>query len=146
MSAIESIQRTLDALNSGDADAFAKEFSDTTILIDPAFPQAIVGRDGVRKDVEGFFAAFPDLQATLGRVFVSDQEAAFEIAFRGTHTGPLEGPGGDIPPTGKRIDMGVGIFARFGADGRVVESRRYYDQLALLTQLGLLPSPELPHP
>jgi predicted ester cyclase len=146
MSMVESIQRTVDALNSGDADAFAREFSDAAVLIDPVSPEPIVGREGVRRDVEGFFEAFPDLQAKLGRVLVSGQEAAFEIAFRGTHTGPLEGPGGAIPPTGKRIDMGVGIFSRCGDDGHFVESHRYYDQLALLTQLGLLPAPELPHP
>jgi predicted ester cyclase len=146
MSAIDAIQRTIDALNSRDADAFAGEFSDAAVLIDPASPGPIVGREAVRRDVEGFFEAFPDLRVTLGRVLVSGQEAAFEIAIRGTHTGPLEGPGGDIPPTGKRIEMGVGIFSRFGADGHFVESRRFYDQLALLTQLGLLPTPEMPHP
>jgi len=57
----------------------------------------------------------------------------------GTHTGPLRSPDGvEILPTGKRFDFPfVGIFHVEG--GKIRSIRIYYDQLELLTQLGLIP-------
>lgn len=58
--------------------------------------------------------------------------------FRGIHDGTLSGPGGDVPPTGRRLEGHHSQFARF-ADGKSVESYLYYDQMEVATQLGLMP-------
>jgi predicted ester cyclase len=43
--------------------------------------------------------------------------------------------------TGNRIEVGVMAFLRFGADGKVAERWTRLDDIALLTQLGLMPAP-----
>ena len=59
---------------------------------------------------------------------------------RGAHTGPLETPAGEVPPTGRRIEIEFSVVAR-ARDGLLVDGREYYDSMTLLTQLGLMPEP-----
>ena len=57
-------------------------------------------------------------------------------AFRADLTLPS---GRTLPATGRELTIeGLDVLRVVG--GRVVESRRYYDRLALMTQLGLLPA------
>ena len=58
--------------------------------------------------------------------------------MRGTHRGEFRG----IAPSGNRIMVtGIGIF-RFSDEGKVVESWDNFDQLGMMRQLGVIPSPE----
>jgi ketosteroid isomerase-like protein len=56
---------------------------------------------------------------------------------RGTNDGPM-GPGNAV--TGKRMDMPFCEILRV-QDGRVVSGEIFYDQLTMLTQLGLAEAP-----
>ena len=52
----------------------------------------------------------------------------------------MSSPAGDIPPTHKRLNgRGVQIF-RVEGDA-VVDTRLYFDQVQVLTQLGLMSEP-----
>jgi predicted ester cyclase len=53
------------------------------------------------------------------------------------NSGPLRGPDGDLSPSGRTVDLPFADFARI-SDHRIVKYRTYYDQIALLTQLGLM--------
>src|SRR5207249_8086232 len=56
----------------------------------------IVGRDAMREYLAGWREAFPDLHhETLDSVEEGDT-IALELQVRGTHTGTLRGPQGDI--------------------------------------------------
>ena len=55
-------------------------------------------------------------------------------AFHGTHLGPLMG----IPPTGKRVTIGVIDIVRV-VEGKIVEHWCVVDQMGLMQQLGVLP-------
>jgi hypothetical protein len=57
----------------------------------------------------------------------------------GTNNGPLVTPTGEVPATGKRIDMRGALVGRINADNLIVEERRYYDTGTLMQQLGLAP-------
>jgi len=50
----------------------------------------------------------------------------------------LETPEGTIPATGKQATL-RGCDAITVRDGRITSHRVYYDQLAFMTQLGLVP-------
>lgn len=43
-----------------------------------------------------------------------------------------------IPPTGRSVTVSETIIDEF-ADGRIVESWRLFDQMAMMQQLGVLP-------
>jgi len=60
-----------------------------------------------------------------------------EGRFVGTFTGLPAGPDGDAQPTGARVELRFADVLGV-ENGVIVSYRTYYDQLALLTQLGLM--------
>jgi len=58
-----------------------------------------------------------------------------------THTGTLSTPDGDIPATGKSVRLPFVVVVRTAGD-LVSSVHVYFDQLAFLAQLGLLPQPQ----
>ena len=55
----------------------------------------------------------------------------------GTHDGPL----GPFPSTGGKFALALCELWHFNPSGQVVGGDLYYDQVSLLTQLGLMPQP-----
>lgn len=86
----------------------------------------------------GMFGAFPDLHVELRNCIEGDGAVIAEALLTGTHTGALPTPGGDVPPTNKRIELEV-ADAFDVENGKVTGHRVYFDQMAMMTQLGLLP-------
>lgn len=79
---------------------------------------------------------FPDNQVTNIRIAADGDMAVLEAVFEGTHTGVLRAPSGDIAPTGKRVNIPF-VVTYTCADGHFTTFRLYFDQMDLVTQLGL---------
>jgi predicted ester cyclase len=101
---------------------------------------ALRGRAPIRQFVEGFQQAFPDIQHRIDRILVSGDTLIVEGRFTGTHSGVLRTPGGDVPPTGRRLEVPEVQLVSV-VDGLAASLRTYFDRLEMLTQLGLLPAP-----
>ena len=86
-----------------------------------------------------FLRAFPDLNHQILATVQAGDAVATEARFTATHTGPLASPGGDIPPTGKPVALDYVDITLF-TDGRIASEHIYFDQVAFLSQLGLLPT------
>jgi predicted ester cyclase len=86
-----------------------------------------------------FFEAFPDARYEPEWRHESGDTAIDEGWFTGTNTGPLRLPTGDtLPATGKRIRVRTADAATV-ENGVITSHRFYFDQMELLTQLGLAP-------
>lgn len=68
----------------------------------------------------------------------SGDAIAVEGILSGTHRGPMQTAAGELPPTGKRIELPFADVFEI-QDGRVKAHRVYYDQLTFLHQLGVMP-------
>ena len=79
----------------------------------------------------------PDLQCPVEEVVAEGDRVAGRFSLRGTHDGTLLG----IPATGKRVDVGVMVIARFDHRGKWNEDWASWDQLGLLQQIGVVPAP-----
>lgn len=79
-------------------------------------------------------AGFPDGSSTPQLTLVAGDDVATIALFRGTHAATIDGPGGPIPTTNKRVGF---LYAAHG-------SRAVMDTPLLLAQLGLNPSPARP--
>jgi predicted ester cyclase len=101
---------------------------------------ALRGRAQIRQFVEGFQQAFPDVHHRIDHVFASGDTLVYEGAFTGTHTGVLRTPGGDVPPTHRRIEMPEVQIVTI-IHGLAASMRTYFDRLDMLTQLGVLAPP-----
>ena len=134
----EIVTKAIDALNRHDADAFTALYATEATAYDPQYPEPLKGREAIQKDIEDFFQAFPDVQATVINAVVSGDTIAFEVEMSGTHQGPLVSPTGAIPATNRRMEMRGARFNRVDAEGRIMECNRYYDLAGIMMQLGLM--------
>jgi ketosteroid isomerase-like protein len=107
-------------------------------MVTSSLPGTTTGRDARIQVVQGIMDAFPDSVVSVQRSFGTGDWACVEVLFRGTHTGPMPGPDGtEIPPTNQSVEWPYCMVMRF-EDGLVSELYEYYDQVNLLTQLGLM--------
>ena len=83
---------------------------------------------------------FPNGKMTVHHEVVSGPWIVQEVVMEGTNTGPLDGPGGKIQPTNRKL-VSKGIQVLKIEDGKIAETRIYFDQLDQMAQLGLLPTP-----
>jgi predicted ester cyclase len=97
------------------------------------------GRDEVLGFLGVFQEAFPDLRLEIEQLVSDGAAAAAEGTLTGTHDGVLHTPGGDIPPTGRRVELRWA--AVYATDGDTLKSEHlFFDQMDFLGQLGLLPA------
>jgi predicted ester cyclase len=71
---------------------------------------------------------FPDAEFARITQIATEDRAAREMVFTGTHTGPLITPEGPIPPTGRRVTLRQVAIHRI-ANGLVALEHVYYDQV-----------------
>lgn len=92
--------------------------------------------DDFRTFVAAMRSAFPDLVITAEQVIADGERMAVAWRVTGTNTGTLD----ELPATGQSASLlGVTLY-RF-ADGKIAESWYAWNELDLLTQLGLIPAP-----
>src|SRR5919204_840749 len=143
MTQVEDVtQKFVSAINRHDAEAVAAIYANDAVVQDPLYPKPLVGKTAVKKDVEDFIRALPDLRFEVTNILEKGDLGVGESRFTGTNTGPLATPMGEFPPTNKRVDMRAATYFRLDAQGLIAEERRYYDTGTLMRQLGMAPEPE----
>jgi steroid delta-isomerase-like uncharacterized protein len=125
-----------EAWNKGKIDEQAPIFSLSYSWADlpPAFGS---GSEGLLNFVRAFRAAFPDLHFAIEDVVTNEDKVVWRCVGTGTHRGDFMG----IPATGKSIKVQAIIISRFEND-LWREDRVCWDQLGMLQQLGVIPTPE----
>lgn len=129
----------IEAINARDWHRFDEAHAEAVVAYSTGLPEPTKGRAAHREFVQRLLTAFPDLRIEEVRSFGQGDWVCGEFVAKGTHGGPLAGPGGrTIPATGKvgQLQM-VGLAKIEG--GQIVEERNCIDLLGLLTQLGALP-------
>ena len=123
--------------NQGNVDLADHFFADSYVHHDPASPH-VRDRDGLKASLRTFLAGCPDLHITTDQLLAEGDMVAKLWIYHATHTGDLAG----MAPTGTRITMsGLELFRL--EDGKIAESWLGYDNLSLMQQLGVIPTPEL---
>jgi steroid delta-isomerase-like uncharacterized protein len=130
------VQQFYDSFGDGDLDRATAVFADEVRMTDPELG-TVEGLRALRDYLDGLKGPLPDAGAIVERMFEAGDTVIVEGRFTGTNTGPLSGPEGELPPSGRKVDLAFADFSRL-SDGRIVEYRTYYDQVGLLTQLGLM--------
>jgi len=130
-----------EGVNSGDFDAAGSVFTDDCENTSPY--GTLQGIEAFRQMGEAFRTAAPDNRIEALRTWEAGDSVIVEGVYTGTHTGPLAGPGGVIPASGRSFSLPyVDIFQ--ARDGKFVSHRMYWDNAAFLAQLGLMPAPHEP--
>lgn len=131
------VQQAFDTMNNQDFEGLRELLAETYERHCQATPEVEI------KDVGSFIAlvkewytTFPDAVQTVHMLTAEGDKVAFYATFEGTHQAPMNG----IPATGKRIVSEAFGFHRL-ENGKIVETWVTWDNLAILTQLGIFPPP-----
>ena len=127
----------LDVYNRHDIEAWVEHLTDDVVWTEPTLPEPAHGKQAVAAALKDTFTAFPDLRVSHLKVYpdVEGQSAVVTWSLTGTMTGALEN---GTPATGRRVRISGANVAHF-RDGLLREYTLYYDSLAMMQQLGLLP-------
>jgi predicted ester cyclase len=104
-----------------------------THSLGPQFPPT---KEGLKDFVHALRTGIPDLVCPVEDVIAEGDRVAGRLRLVGTHTGSLMG----IQATGKPLDVGVMVIARFDQAGKWVEDWASWDQLGMLQQVGVVPA------
>lgn len=135
---LHAIARSIyDAWNARDFDfAVGKTSPDIEWVVVP-LGTGTRGQAGYRRAGESWALAFEDAQVEVTDIIAGDNQVVVEFTGRGTHSGPLPGPGGaTIPPTGRRVEAHFVDVLEF-EDGKIKRGREYFDLASMMAQLGV---------
>ena len=115
-----------------DEDKILAYYSDNIVLRVPA--GTLEGKIAVRDNfVRPFVTAFPGNVNVILNLAYGKNLVAVEWSFEGVHTGPL----GNIPATGKQVQVPGCSFYEYDLATRMIPAARlYFDVATLLRQIG----------
>ena len=135
-SPLELVKRHYLNVSAANFDAEDELFSPDVETIDPG-AGTLHGLQAFKGYEAAFQRAFPDGKLVLKSSIEAGNRVVVEGAYTGTHTGPLSGPRGEIAPTQRPLNLEFSDL--FETDGeRITRHRMYYDQVQLMSQLGLM--------
>ena len=135
---VETYRAGHEAFNRRDFVAMTRRYADSITWTDHSQGRIFRTPQEFRDDfLTGWVEASPDIRITAPRYFDAGQTVVSTFTVVGTHDGPL----GPLHATGKEFTLPLCEMWHFDLGGRVVGGDLYYDQVSLLTQLGLMPQP-----
>jgi steroid delta-isomerase-like uncharacterized protein len=133
----ELLDRYVERYNAGDLDACMVLYAGDAVqrMHDGTFEGVDAIRDRLARDLD----AFADAKYVVDSFFAQGDRFADEWTFTGTNTGPLRLPDGtEVPATGRRVEIRGMEYVEV-RDGKIVVDNLYYDFMAAVVQLGLVP-------
>jgi steroid delta-isomerase-like uncharacterized protein len=125
-------------LDAGDLDGSSAFVAENVEWANPV--ASVRGRDQLRGLLGVFWTAIPDFRHQITDIVAGGDLVALRGIASGTHTGPLDGPAGEVPSSGKSISFPFAAFARV-ENGMICEFRGYWDALGFMQQIEAIPEP-----
>lgn len=122
--------------NEGRIDLVEEFFAEDYVQVVVGQPPE-TGYELVRQAVALARDAYPDFQLSIDEQVAEGDRIAAHWTMTGTHEGEYYG----IPPTGKQVKHSGATFYRL-SNGRIAEVWFLADTMALMQQLGAIPTPE----
>jgi steroid delta-isomerase-like uncharacterized protein len=135
---VEAHRAGHEAFNQRDFETMTRQYADSISWTDKAQGRTFTTPQEFRDEfLAGWVRSSSDIRVSDPRYLDAGQAVVCTFTVTGTHDGPL----GPFPATGRAFALPLCELWHFDAGGRVVGGDLYYDQVSLLTQLGLLPQP-----
>jgi steroid delta-isomerase-like uncharacterized protein len=134
---VETYRAAHDAFNRRDFDAVIAPFTDSYVYTDHPRGRSLNKQQFKDEFLQGWISSFSDARVTEREYIDGGDTVVCRFVGRGTNDGPVEG----APPTGRNLNLPMVEIMRFDPRGRVTGGEAIYDQVTILTQLGLMPAP-----
>jgi steroid delta-isomerase-like uncharacterized protein len=134
------VRRFGEAVNNNDYEALDNVVASNFIRHSQATPEVnIRSLEEFKQFVKASSVTFPDMKGIIDIIVAEKDLVAVYTTFTGTQKGPM----GPFPASGnKMVSMTMAIFRL--ENGKIAELWIEWDNLAILTQLGLFPPPPPP--
>ncbi|HXV33996.1 MAG TPA: ester cyclase [Gaiellaceae bacterium] len=129
------MRRVYELISAGDVDGFGEFLADDFVEHEET-PGLEPTKEGVTQFFQMYRAAFPDLRMEPQDILASGDKVVARVRVTGTHQGEFLG----VPASGERIDVQLIDIIRFGDDGLAHEHWGVFDALAMMQQLGAIPT------
>jgi predicted ester cyclase len=129
----------IEAFNAHDEDRIRQLNAPDGVLEAPGDVR-LEGGEAAAAYAMSWVKAFGDARLSVQNELVAGDWVAQEFVFEGIHSAPLATPMGEIPATNRQL-RGRGVQVFRVENGAVVDTRLYFDQVDVMTQLGLMPEP-----
>jgi predicted ester cyclase len=129
----------VEAFNAHDEERIRQLNAENAIIEAPGDMRA-EGREATTQYAMAWLRAFPDARLTVHNELVDGDWVVQQFTFEGTHEDTLSSPNGDIPATHNRLQGRAVQMLKVEGDS-VTETHLYFDQVQVMTQLGLMPEP-----
>ena len=133
---IDAAKAPFVAYNNKDWDAVSRSLEAAAVYDEVATARKPQGTSEILAVWKGWAGAFPDSKATFEDARVVGNTVILEVTWRGSHTGTLQTPTGQIPATFKEIELRACSVIDV-VDGRVQRLRQYFDMATLMGQIGI---------
>jgi steroid delta-isomerase-like uncharacterized protein len=132
------LEEAIERWNAMDRDSWATLYTDDVEFEAPGGARISGLEDLKEKYFDALLTAAPDRGSSDVVLFAEGDYVVEQARYTGTHTGTWRNANGvEIPATGKSLDFPfVGVFRV--TDGKISSIRLYYDQIEVLSQLGLM--------
>ena len=134
---IQKAMGLVEAFNRSDWDACKAAMTEDSVYDEAGTSRRLSGLGAIIPALQGWKKAMPDVTGTVTNAVATGKTVVLEVTWKGTHTGPFEGPAGTVAATGKQQTTRSGWVMEFDS-GKVKSSRHYFDMLSFLQQLGVL--------
>ncbi len=125
--------------NQREWDAFEGCYTKDAVSQSAGLPDAKGGKAIVELHAKPFAEAFPDGRGQQQLTLSAGPHVVSITLFQGTHKGPLKGPAGAIPPTGKKIGFLLAHAVQAKGDKAAGREWMMADNGTMFAQLGLAP-------
>jgi len=95
------------------------------------------GREHIARFLTSMHETWPDLEIVVDHAVAENDWVVGRCTTTATHAKTVMG----VAPTNRKIQATFWDMHRFDADGRIAETWNLMDSLAILQQLGLVPTP-----
>jgi len=130
----EVVEGLVAAWNAHDAEQAQSFYAPDCEEIDVALREPQCGSARIRKLINYYLRAFPDVQVRVDEIVSAGNQAALSWTWHGTHRGRFM----NIPPTQRPVTVQGATFITL-RNGRIHRVTRVWDVAGLLRSLGLLP-------
>jgi steroid delta-isomerase-like uncharacterized protein len=134
-----TLRHFYDLINAGDIEGFGDLLADDFVEHEET-PGLAPTKDGVKQFFTMYIAAFPDLRFNADDILASGDKVVGRVTVTGTNKGDFMG----MPATGKSVNIQIIDIIRFGDDGLAHEHWGVADVMAMMQQLGVVPTPGAP--
>lgn len=132
------VRKFFDAINANDPDAAAELVTGDSEFTELPTGRTYRGPDGVRENFQFWLGAFPDGKVEIRNLIGAGDTVVVEYIGRGTNTGPMQTEQGQMPPTGKSVQLEFCDVVEIKG-GKMAGGRSYFDSGSMMRQLGLIP-------